>query len=76
MKTTKAPDRSGHGSTRTSSGPYKGIPGSGTLKGTSRAKGIPGTRSLKGISDRALLSSIGKLSERERERPFFRYCSI
>jgi len=52
MKTTKAPDRSGHGSTRTSSGPYKGF---------------SGTRSLKGISDRALLSSIGKLSERERK---------
>ena len=54
MKTTKALDRSSHRSTRTSSGPYKGIPGTGMLKDTSRAKGIPGTRSLRGISDKAL----------------------
>ena len=73
MKTTKALDRSGHRSTRTSSGtsngsgPYKGISGTGSLKDTSRAKGIPGTKTLRGISDKALLCGIGRLSERERK---------
>jgi hypothetical protein len=67
MKTTKAPDRSGHRSNSTGSNPSKGFSGNGTLKDTSRANGISGTRILKGITDRALLSSIAKLSERERK---------
>ena len=67
MKTTKALDRSGHRSTSSGSGPYKGIPGTGMLKDTSGAKGIPGTKILRGISDKALLCGIGKLSERERK---------